>query len=69
MKSFKNESNEWQVWANVFTDKQEMVFSGTENECEKFLEDNDPNQSSLYADLFMIAPHTGRYEDFSKFEC
>lgn len=70
MKYFKNESDVWQIWANVFTEKQNLVFSGTEEECEKFLNDNDPNlNKSNYGSLFMIAPHTGRYEDFTKFEC
>lgn len=69
MKNFKNTSNNWQVWVDVFTKDQNLELEGTEEDCEKFLRENDPNQSYLYASVFMIAPHTGVNEDFSKFEC
>lgn len=69
MKNFKNETDKWQVWVNVFTAKQELVLSGTEQECEKFLNENNANQSSIYGSVFMIAPRTGRNEDFSTFAC
>jgi hypothetical protein len=69
-KNFKNVTDQWQVWGNVFTEKQVLAFEGSEKECEKFLNDNNPEMNkSNYSDLFMIAPHTGRNEDFSKFDC
>lgn len=65
---FKNTSNNWQVWVNVFTEKQEMVLEGTEKECDDFRRENNVNDSN-YGSVFMIAPHTGRRDDFFKFEC
>lgn len=66
---FKNTSDNWQVWVNVFTEKQEMVLEGTEEECDKFVRENNANRSAKYGSVFMIAPHTGRRNDFSRFEC
>jgi hypothetical protein len=68
-KNFKNTSDNWQVWADVFTKDQSLVLEGSETACEQFLKDHNPNSTGDYASLFMIAPHTGRNEDFSKFEC
>ena len=69
LQMLKNTSDNWQVWVDVFTTDQKMVLEGTEEECAKFLRENNPNQSSEYGSVFMIAPHTGRNEDFSKFDC
>lgn len=69
-KNFKNLTDNWQIWTNVFTQKQEVVFEGTEVECEKFIKDNNPYMSqSKFHDLIMIGPHTGINEDFSTFDC
>jgi len=68
MKNFKNTSNNWQVWVNVFCDTQRMVLEGNEKECEKFVQENNANQSDIYGSIFMIAPHTGVNEDWSKLE-
>lgn len=69
IKNFSNTTNNWQVWVNVFTSKQELVLEGTEIECEKFTNENNVNESDTYGNIFMIAPHTGRNEDFSIFKC
>jgi len=68
-KNFKNTSGNWQVWVNVFGDNQELVLEGTESVCENFINKNNANESDIYGNIFMIAPHTGRNEDFSKFDC
>lgn len=68
-KSFKNISDNWECWADVFTENQKMVFEGSQKECVKFFNDHNPYQTKGYKNLFMIGPHKGRKEDFSEFDC
>ena len=65
----ENRTNNWQVWVDVFSDKEKMVLEGTEEECEKFVTSNNANESDIYSSVFPLAPHTGFTREFKKYNC
>ena len=70
MMNFKNCTDGYQVWVDVFTKDQKMVLSGTKQECEDFISKNNANYGDCdYASVFMVAPHTGFEEGFVKIKC